>query len=82
MDRALMWTGDPLLYPRRSGHGLIAGAHHYLFDAQGRIESMQLVSRPVLQMLLPQITKNPAAMLAAHLKTLPLPSVQEQPDVL
>jgi hypothetical protein len=78
MDRALMWTGDPLLYPRRSGHGLIAGKHHYLFDADGRMESMQAISRPVIQMLLPQITTNPAALLAAHLKTV---SKVETPDV-
>ena len=57
---AIEWTGDPLLYPRSQGAwGIIMHRFHYLFDAHGRVESMQPVSRPVLETLLKSIFKKP-----------------------
>ena len=69
---AIEWTGDPLLYPRSQGAwGMIMHRFHYLFDAHGRVESMQPVSRPVLETLLKSIYKKPEMAAAAHIRTVP-----------
>jgi hypothetical protein len=51
LERNLMWTGEPVIYRRERGHGCVVGRYLYLFDTEGRLESMQLLSRPVLHQL-------------------------------
>ena len=68
----LEWTGDPLLYPRSHGAwGMVVHRYHYLFDAQGRVESMQPICREIVHLLLKPMYKDPTMAVAAHLRTVP-----------
>lgn len=68
----LEWNGDPLLYPRsRGAWGMVIGRYHYLFDPKGCMESMQPVCREIVHLLLKPVCKDPAMMIAAHLRSVP-----------
>jgi hypothetical protein len=72
MDRSLFWTGEPLIYKRPNGIGLVFGGYQYLFDGAGKLESMQTITRPVISAILSALYPNPGAMMAAHLKSAPV----------
>ena len=49
----MIWTGEPLVYKRaEKGSGLIIGKFHYRFDAEGRLEALDVLTRPVLERIL------------------------------
>lgn len=65
MDRQLTWTGEPLMYKRKAqGYGSIIGRYHHLYDAHGRIETIQPISRPVIMRLLTAIYGEGASTMA------------------
>jgi hypothetical protein len=77
LERSLMWTGEPVIYLRERGHGCVIGRYLYLFDTEGRLESMQTISRPVLQRLLTSVYGEGASqMLAARLRAV----AEEEPN--
>jgi hypothetical protein len=77
LERNLTWTGDPVIYRRKRGHGCVIGRYLYLFDTEGRLESMQTISRPVLQRLLTSMYGDGAPqMLAARLRAV----AEEEPN--
>ena len=77
LERNLTWTGEPVIYRRERGHGCVIGRYLYLFDTEGRLESMQTISRPVLQQLLTSMYGDGAPqLLAARLRAV----AEEEPN--
>ena len=70
MSDNVSWEGEPLLYRRTRGIGMVLGAHHYLFAADGRLERLSGVNAKVLELLVRQMCKDtgkdPVTMLAAY----------------
>jgi hypothetical protein len=64
--KALVWTGDPLVYRRPSGYGMALQRYLYLFDATGHLESLQPITRSVLLQILRGLYEKPALALAAR----------------
>jgi len=62
------WIGDPLIYRRKVGFGLVIGRFHYLLDDKGKLESMQPATRAVLNMLLPVVFPNSEMAAAAYIR--------------
>ena len=69
----VVWKGQPFVYLRDEGHGLVIQEYHYRFDADGRLERMDLLTQPVLDILLqslyPGDEKRRAIALAAYAET-------------
>ena len=48
----IIWKGDPILYSRKGGFGLVIRDLHYWYDSDGRLERMEKLNKTVLTMLL------------------------------
>lgn len=79
MDDYLYWKGEPILYQRDKGHGLILGGYHYQMNLDGSLESVQRVTQPVLAMILGKIYPHPAQAMAAHARRLSSMNKAEAP---
>ena len=66
-DSKLDWNGDPLLYKRKEGFGLVLRGLHYRFTAEGHIEEVSPVTRPVLEFLTKELYPNPGMAMASGL---------------
>ena len=62
----LFWKGDPLSYRRDKGTGLIVGRYNYLFDEEGRMESLQKLTSPILEAVVSARFDKPAVAMAAY----------------
>ena len=52
----IYWNGEPILYQRTSGgHGLIVGARHYRFSANGDLQNLDDLSDTVLKIVLQRL---------------------------
>lgn len=79
MDEYMYWKGEPIIYSRESGTGLILGGYHYRFTQDGGLETLHRVTSPVLEMVLSKMYKHPAQAMAAHARR--LSSMQQQQEV-
>ena len=68
IERNIRWKGQPLCYLRPAGSALIVGQYHYLYDDEGRVTSMQPVTRPVLATVLSTLYPNHALAMAANVE--------------
>jgi hypothetical protein len=64
------WKGDPILYTRDGGHGLIVAAHHYQFAADGSLETVHRLTLPVLRIILGKMYPHPEQAIAAHARVI------------
>jgi len=48
----IIWKGEPILYKRKGGFGLVIKGLHYWFDPSGQLERMEKLNKTVLNMLL------------------------------
>ena len=58
MSTGVIWEGDPILYRRPKGYGLVVRDLHYRFDTAGRIESVGSINALVLKELLKKTNPN------------------------
>lgn len=63
------WAGDPVLYTRPGGHGLVVGKYQYLLKEDGTLESASRVSQPVLSLLVKNLFPGSSTAPGAYIKT-------------
>jgi hypothetical protein len=66
MAENIKWKGDPLLYLRPLGSGLVVGSKHYQFDKDGNLERAEPLSQYVIDALISKDDRLSGMMRAAN----------------